>query len=88
VDERPVRSNRPSKSIGAERTFETNLSEPAALHAAMETIADAAWTRVDRSGARGRTVTLKLRHADFHTITRARSLAHAVPDKAAFLAIG
>ncbi|WP_287980198.1 DNA polymerase IV [Sphingomonas sp.] len=88
VDDRPVRSNRPSKSIGAERTFETNLSEPAALHAAMATIADAAWTRVDRSGARGRTVTLKLRHADFHTITRARSLSHAVPDKAAFLGIG
>ncbi|MBO0034519.1 DNA polymerase thumb domain-containing protein, partial [Listeria monocytogenes] len=28
VDHRPVRSERPSKSVGAERTFETDLSAP------------------------------------------------------------
>ncbi|MGR6330065.1 DNA polymerase IV [Sphingomonas sp. XXL09] len=88
VDDRPVRSNRPSKSIGAERTFDTNLTDRDALHAQLSHIADAAWARVAKSGAQGRTVTLKLRRADFHTITRARSLNQPVRDRAAFLAIG
>ena len=87
-DHRPVRAHRASKSVGAERTFETNLTDRTALHAALARVAEAAWARIDRSGARGRTVTLKLRHADFRTITRARSLAAPVADQAAFLAIG
>jgi len=87
-DHRPVRAHRQSKSVGAERTFETNLTDAADLHAALARVAEAAWVRIDRSGTRGRTVTLKLRHADFRTITRARSLATPVADQAAFLAIG
>ena len=88
IDHRPVRADRPSKSVGAERTFETNLSDPADLHAALARVADAAWVRIDRSGVRGRTITLKLRHADFRTITRARSLTVPVADQATFLAVG
>jgi DNA polymerase IV len=86
-DHRPVRPERPHKSIGAERTFATNLTDPNELDAALVRVADAAWTRVERHGARGRTVTLKLRHADFRTVTRARSMAGVV-DRATFLAIG
>ena len=87
-DDRPVRPDRPLKSVGAERTFDTNLSAPADLDAGLARVADAAWTRIERSGARGRTVTLKLRHADFRTITRARSLAEPVADRAALLDTG
>src|SRR3546814_3247421 len=50
-DHRPVRADRPSKSIGAERTFFDDLSDRDALHAALENVADAAWERVDRYGA-------------------------------------
>ena len=88
IDHRPVRAHRTPKSIGAERTFERDLAEATDLEAALTVVADAAWTRVERSGARGRTVTLKLRHADFRTITRARSVAAAVPSRDVFLAIG
>ncbi len=88
IDHRPVRVDRPAKSVGAERTFETNLSDPADLRAALHRVADAAWVRIERHGTRGRTITLKLRHADFRTITRARSSLTAVTDKAAFLAAG
>ena len=88
IDHRPVRPDRATKSVGAERTFETNLSDPADLHAALIRVADAAWIRIERSGTQGRTVTLKLRHADFRTITRARSFAAPVMDCAAFLASG
>ncbi len=87
-DHRAVRVDRPTKSVGAERTFETNLSDPAELDAALVRVAEAAWIRIERSSARGRTVTLKLRHADFRTITRARSLPISVADHPAFLAIG
>jgi DNA polymerase-4 len=88
IDHRPVRVNRAAKSVGAERTFETNLSDPAALREALHRVADAAWVRIERHATRGRTVTLKLRHADFRTITRARSSSAAVVDKAAFVAAG
>ena len=88
VDERPVRPDRPTKSVGAERTFDTNLSDPAELEAGLARVADAAWARIERAGAQGRTVTLKLRHADFRTITRARSFATPVPDRDAMLDAG
>lgn len=88
VDERPVRAHREAKSVGAERTFETNLSDPAAIDAALEHVAEAAWIRIERADVRGRTVTLKLRRADFHTITRARSLAQPVADRSTMVEIG
>jgi DNA polymerase-4 len=88
IDHRPVRAHRIAKSVGAERTFENDLSDRTALQAALERVVDAAWTRIDRSGVTGRTVTLKLRHSDFRTITRARSTAHPIVHRAEFLAIG
>ena len=87
-DQRPVRPDRPTKSVGAERTFDTDLVDPEALSTALVRVADAAWTRIERHGARGRTVTLKLRHADFRTITRARSQAEPVATRARFEDLG
>ncbi|WP_405051396.1 DNA polymerase IV [Sphingomonas sp. LC-1] len=88
IDHRPVRAQRIAKSVGAERTFENDLTEPDALHAALERVVDAAWTRIERSGVAGRTVTLKLRHSDFRTITRARSITHPIMDRTSFASIG
>ena len=87
-DDRPVRVDRATKSVGAERTFDRDLTDPAELLAALDRVAEAAWARVDRSGAAGRTVTLKLRFTDFRTITRARSFAMPLADQAGFLAAG
>ena len=87
-DARPVRPDRPPKSIGAERTFDTNISDPAALDEALGRVADAAWTRIARHDAKGRTVTLKLRHADFTTITRARSFTASVAGRDSLLDAG
>jgi DNA polymerase-4 len=83
-DHRPVRPDRPLKSVGAERTFETDLSGEAELREALERVADAAWTRIERYGARGRTLTLKLRYADFRTITRARTGMGLFEDRGRF----
>jgi DNA polymerase IV len=87
-DHRPVRPDRPLKSVGAERTFDHDLTGDAALEAALARVAEAAWTRVARSGTRGRTVTLKLRYADFRTVTRARSEPLPIEDVEAFRAVG
>ena len=87
-DYRRVRSNRARKSLGGEQTFDHDLSEDIALNEALERIAEIVWDRIDRSGTRGRTVTLKLKFADFEQITRSRSLECAVADRATFLAIG
>jgi DNA polymerase-4 len=88
IDHRAVRTDRPTKSVGAERTFDTDLIAVDDLQAALRRVADATWERVERYGAKGRTLTLKLRFADFKTITRARSFARPVTDKAALVAGG
>lgn len=72
-DDRPVRPDRPHKSVGAERTFERDLSDEAELLAQLDRVIDAAWTRIARAGVQGRTVTLKARFADFRTVTRSLS---------------
>ena len=87
-DHRPVRPDRPTKSVGAERTFDTDIAEPAEMHAALARVADAAWVRIERHRARGRTVTLKLRHADLRTITRARSQVEPVDSRERFGEVG
>jgi DNA polymerase-4 len=83
-DHRAVCPDRPLKSVGAERTFDADLHREADLRAALERVADAAWTRVERYAARGRTMTLKLRYADFRTITRARTITGVFADRETF----
>ena len=54
-------------------------------------VVDAAWTRIERHlerGRAGRTATLKVRYADFRTITRARSQPAPFTTRAAFAAVG
>ncbi|WP_159873219.1 DNA polymerase IV [Novosphingobium sp. 9U] len=88
IDLRAVRANRERKSVGGERTFFDNIEDPDKLRETMDQIVDIVWERIERSGATGRTVTLKLRYADFRTLTRARSVTPRVADKAMFARLG
>ena len=88
IDLRQVRANRERKSVGGERTFFENIEDAEVLRQTMDTIIDFVWERIERAGAQGRTVTLKLRYADFRTLTRARSVTGRVPDKAMFGQLG
>jgi DNA polymerase-4 len=74
VDERPVRANRIRKSIGAETTFSTDLADFDALVVELRPLVDKVWRHCETTGNRGRTVTLKIKFADFEIITRSRSL--------------
>ena len=73
IDEREVCSDRPYKSVSAERTFDDDLRDPERLAAELTRIAGYAWDRIERAQVAGRTVTLKVKFADFEIITRSRS---------------
>jgi DNA polymerase IV len=74
VDERCVVPDREAKSISHETTFATDIDDMEALRAWVAELAEQVAWRLRRHRLRGRTIRLKLRYADFHTITRAESL--------------
>jgi DNA polymerase-4 len=74
VDERPVRPDRIRKSVGAENTFGQDLTGFDEMQAELAPILDKVWRYCEQSGVRGRTVTLKVKFADFQQITRSRSI--------------
>ena len=88
LDDRPVRADRIRKSVGAERTFATDIADETGLFDALDIVIDAAWDRIERSNAAGRTVTLKVKYQDFQQITRARSSARPIGDRAALADAG
>ena len=81
VDNREVRPDRIRKSVGAENTFFTDLSEFDAMAAELQPLIDKVWRHCEDKGARGRTVTLKVKFNDFEIITRSRSVPVAVSSR-------
>ena len=88
IDDREVRPDRPYKSVSAERTFDEDLRDAERLAAELERIAGYAWARIERAEVAGRTVTLKVKFADFTIITRSRSFAANIADQQCFAAAG
>ena len=78
IDERPVVVDQRAKSIGHEETFPRDLSDGPALRRELLRMADAVATRLRAAGVAGRTVTIKVRFADFTTITRSHTLPEPV----------
>jgi DNA polymerase-4 len=85
---RQVKADRPYKSVSAEDTFLTDLSEPEALLSELERIGRHVWTRIEGKGLAGRTVNLKVKYGDFQIVTRAKSLDRPVSGLAEFLDMG
>ena len=83
-DDRPVRPDRVRKSVGGERTYARDLQSSAELHAALDEIIDIVWQRVAQQGVQGRTLTLKMKYADFRQVTRARSLPAPILERQQF----
>jgi len=84
IDERPVRPDRPYKSVSAERTFDEDERDPEKLSAELERVSAYAWARVERAQVIGRTVTLKVKFADFTIITRSKSFALPIANQDEF----
>jgi DNA polymerase IV len=75
IDERPVVPDRIRKSIGTEITFETNLYSLQGILFELKKVENELLTRIEKSGEKGRTLTLKIKFADFEQITRSKSLS-------------
>ncbi len=75
IDPRRVHTEREEKSVGHEHTFERDESDPELLRRELLRLADRTAERLRRYGTTGRTVQLKLRYADFRTVSRSRTLA-------------
>ena len=76
-DPRPVTPHEPEKSVGNEETFEHDIDDPVIIHAHLLRLSDQVAGRLRAAGYVGRTVSLKVRFADFTTITRSRTLTHS-----------
>jgi DNA polymerase-4 len=72
-DDRPVVADRQRKSSGSETTFERDLTASAEIEAGVEAMSDDVWAWCDKAKAFGRTVTVKVKFADFQQVTRSRS---------------
>jgi DNA polymerase-4 len=87
-DDRPVNPDRTRKSVGAETTFERDLTQWEAVAPAMAPLFAKVWESCAKAGRAGRTVTVKVKFADFRQITRSRSYAQPVPAREALEDIG
>ncbi|MEX2291903.1 MAG: DNA polymerase IV [Mycobacteriales bacterium] len=73
-DERAVVPHEPDRSLGAENTFATDVDDPAVITRELLRLSEHTAARLRASDTVGRTVSIKVRFADFTTITRARTL--------------
>ncbi|MGB3539129.1 MAG: DNA polymerase IV [Mesorhizobium sp.] len=73
-DDRPVVSDRDSKSVSAETTFDTDLAGSDELVPVLRALSEKVSMRLKRAGLAGRTVVLKLKTQDFKIRTRNRQL--------------
>lgn len=76
-DPSPVRPDSPDKSLGAEQTFDVDQSDHDVLARDLLGLAERVAATLRRKGLTGKTVVVKIRFADFTTITRSRSLPAA-----------
>lgn len=77
IDDRPVVPEQAAKSISHETTFAQDLRDREVMRAWLLELSEQVGSRLRRHGLKGRTVQLKVRFEDFHTVTRAQTLPHA-----------
>ena len=80
IDPRPVGLPRERKSLGVEDTFQSDITALAEMDRVLEAMAAHVYDRLSQRGLSGRTVTVKVRYADFRTVTRSQTLSRPVAD--------
>ena len=88
IDDRPVEPNRKHLSAGAETTFAADTDDLSVLLEELEKMARQAWQRAEKINFRGKTVTLKLKFADFQQITRSQTFDRLIPSETDFFSAG
>jgi len=82
-----VRPNRIRKSLGAERTFDENISSKIFMLERLENIAEEIERRLKKSKVAGKTVTLKIKYSDFTQHTRSKTIPYFISSKELILDI-
>lgn len=80
IDNRQVEPQSTSKSVSVEETYSTDLAGRQLIESSIMAHAQRLSARLRRAGLRPRTISLKVRFADFDTITRSRTLSIATND--------
>ncbi len=80
-----VKPHRTPKSVGAERTFNENLSSEVFMLERLEHIAEELERRLKKSSISGKTLTLKIKYSDFTLQTRSKTLPYYIMDKTLIL---
>lgn len=78
IDERPVRSTRVRKSLGKEITFAEDVLSVAELTAKLLDLAEIVLQSLAKQNLKARTVTVKVKYADFQQVTRAHTIEHSI----------
>ena len=78
IDDRDVSPPAEARSISRETTFDKDVDERPMLEATLRYLAERVGSNLRHQGKQAKTVTLKLRYADFTTITRSRTLPQAI----------
>jgi len=82
-----VKPNRIRKSLGAERTFDENISSEIFMMERLESIAEEIERRLKKSKVAGKTVTLKIKYSDFTQHTRSKTIPYFISSKELILDI-
>ena len=80
IDDRPVETERETKSIGHEETYSRDLQHREMMRRELLVLSNRVAERLRKEGFRGKTVTLKVKYADFVQVTRAITLHNATDD--------
>ncbi len=78
IDNREVNPTRERKSLGAENTFDKDLTSQQDILEALEKIADTLYRRIVNSNAFGKTLTIKIKFSDFQQITRSKTVDYEI----------
>ncbi|TDD99820.1 DNA polymerase IV [Flavobacterium cellulosilyticum] len=76
-----VKSDRITKSVAAEHTFDVNLSSEIFMMEKLEHIANSLEKRLRKHRIAGKTITLKIKYSDFTQQTRSKTLPYFIADK-------
>ncbi|GIM89880.1 DNA polymerase IV [Paractinoplanes toevensis] len=79
-DDRPIVGEREAKSVSAEETFDVDLTDRTRLNTEIDLLATRVGGRLRSGGLSARTITIKVRHHDFTTITRSATRAQPTDD--------
>jgi DNA polymerase-4 len=80
IDHREVIPDRVRKSLGAEETFMIDLYDKMELQEKLREIASEVWRRTSKQDFYGRTVTLKVKYADFKEVSKRKTFSRPIED--------